>query len=76
MNKAAGFLVSAAILIGLLFIFFFFAEPGQAGHVVEGARDFREMLWNYRSLDLIGQMMIIMAGTFGVLVLTKERIER
>ncbi|MBD3292684.1 MAG: hypothetical protein GF393_07140 [Armatimonadia bacterium] len=74
MNKAAGFLVSVAIFLGLLAIFFM--EPEATMATGEGTRPFREMLWNYRSLDLIGQMMIIMAGTFGVLVLTKERIER
>lgn len=74
MNKVGGVLVSVVILVGMLFIFFF--EPEAATTATEGARPFREMLWNYRSLDLIGQMMIILAGAFGVLVLTKERIER
>ena len=74
MNKAGGVLVSIVILFGLLGIFFL--EPEPARQAVESTRPFREMLWNYRSLDLIGQMMIILAGTFGVLVLTKERIER
>jgi uncharacterized membrane protein len=74
MNKAGGVLVSIVIFFGLLVIFFL--EPEPARQTVESTRPFREMLWNYRSLDLIGQMMIILAGTFGVLVLTKERIER
>lgn len=74
MNRAAGFLVSVAIFLGLLAIFFH--QPESTIVTGEGTRPFREMLWNYRSLDLIGQMMIILAGTFGVLVLTKERIER
>jgi len=74
MNKAAGFLVSVAIFLGLLAIFFY--QPESTVVTGEATRPFREMLWNYRSLDLIGQMMIILAGTFGVLVLTKERIER
>lgn len=74
MNKAAGVLVSVVIFLGLIFIFFM--EPEVMQMTVEETRPFREMLWNYRSLDLIGQMLIIMAGTFGVLVLTKERIER
>ncbi len=74
MNKTVGFVVSAAIFVGLLVILFL--EPETTAQAVESARPFREMLWNYRSVDLIGQMMIIMAGTFGVLVLAKERIER
>ena len=74
MNRAAGFLVSVAIFLGLLAIFFMDPEPTM--QLSESTGPFREMLWDYRSLDLIGQMMIIVAGTFGVLVLTKERIER
>jgi uncharacterized membrane protein len=74
MNKAAGVLVSVVIFLGLLAIFFY--EPEPTIQMTEATRPFREMLWNFRSLDLIGQMMIILAGTFGVLVLTKERIER
>jgi len=73
MNKAAGVLVSVAILVALLVIFFY--EPAQITQAADGGRPFREMLWNNRPLDLIGQMMIILAGAFGVLVLTKERIE-
>ena len=73
MNRAASILVSVVILLGLLAIFFLDAEP--AMQVVESSGPFREMLWENRSLDLIGQMMIILAGTFGVLILTKERIE-
>ncbi|MFW6155900.1 MAG: hypothetical protein ACOC7J_01160 [Armatimonadota bacterium] len=74
MNRAAGFLVSISLLIGLLVILF--VEPPTALKAGEGVRPFQEMLWDYRSVDLIGQMMIIMAGTFGVLVLVKERIKR
>ena len=73
MNKAAGVLVSVVILLGLLVIFFY--EPAQTTQLAEGSGRFREMLWNNRSLDLIGQMMIIVGGAFGVLILTKERIE-
>ena len=74
MNKAAGVLVSVVMLVGLLFIFF--TEPEPLRTLAGDMRPFRQMLWNYRALDLVGQMMIILAGTFGVLVLVKERIER
>jgi hypothetical protein len=73
MNKAAGVLVSVVILLGLLAIFFL--EPETPVLIVESGGQFREMLWGNRSLDLIGQMMVILAGAFGVLVLTKERLE-
>ena len=73
MNKALGFVASAVILVGLLVIFL-----GEDVHpvVVALRPPFRAMMWNERAVDLLGQMLIILAGTFGVLVLTKERIER
>jgi len=37
---------------------------------IEG--DVRKVLWNIRELDLLGQVIIILAGTFGVVVLFKE----
>jgi len=44
-----------------------FALP-QAG--AEG--DVRVVLWNFRQLDLFGQILIILAGVIGVLVLFKR----
>ena len=73
MNKALGFVASVVILIGLLVIFLgddFYPV------VVELRAPFRAMMWNERAVDLLGQMLVILAGTFGVLVLTNERIER
>lgn len=34
--------------------------------------DAREILWNLRHIDLIGQIIILLAGAFGVVVLFKE----
>jgi NADH-quinone oxidoreductase subunit J len=33
----------------------------------------REVLWNSRQLDILGQIIIILAGVFGIVVLFKER---
>jgi len=33
----------------------------------------REMLWNQRQIDLIGQVVVLLAGALGVVVLVKER---
>lgn len=33
----------------------------------------REVLWNTRQLDILGQIIIILAGVFGIVVLFKER---
>lgn len=36
-------------------------------------RDVREVLWNSRQFDLLGLVMIILVGVFGVVILFKER---
>lgn len=35
--------------------------------------DVRNLLWNIRHLDLFGQIIILLAGAFGVVILFKER---
>jgi NADH-quinone oxidoreductase subunit J len=40
---------------------------------VETITDVREVLWNLRQIDLIGQIIILLTGVFGVVVLFKER---
>ena len=35
--------------------------------------DVRQVFWNVRRLDLVGQILIILAGVFGVVILFKER---
>lgn len=37
--------------------------------------DFRSVLWNTRLLDILGQITIILAGVFGVIILFKEKKE-
>ena len=37
-----------------------------------GDGDVRTVLWNSRQLDLFGQILILLAGVFGVLVLFKR----
>jgi hypothetical protein len=32
----------------------------------------RDILWNMRQVDLYGQIVIILAGTFGIVILFKE----
>jgi NADH-quinone oxidoreductase subunit J len=38
----------------------------------DGGGDVRTVLWNLRQLDLFGQILILLAGVFGVLVLFKR----
>ncbi|MGE5307702.1 MAG: NADH-quinone oxidoreductase subunit J [Deltaproteobacteria bacterium] len=42
----------------------------------ETVTDPRAVLWNERPLDLIGQVIILLAGVFGVVLLFKERDKR
>lgn len=55
--------------IGLSFVH----TPVQVALPVPGAEgDVRVVLWNLRQLDLFGQILIILAGVIGVLVLFKR----
>lgn len=40
-----------------------------------GSMDVRQVLWNFRRFDLVGQIIIILAGVFGVVVLFKDRTD-
>ena len=40
---------------------------------IEGAATSRDLLWGVRRLDLVGQLVILFVGVFGVVVLFKER---
>jgi len=44
-----------------------FIPPGPAG-----GQDVRQILWNLRHIDLIGQILVLGAGAFGVVILVKE----
>jgi len=59
----------AAVALGMLnFSPDFSALPAQ---VPEG--EMRDVLWGQRQLDLFGQVVVLLAGIFGVVVLFKER---
>jgi len=62
-------IVLIALGIGLSFIH----APIQLALPVPGAEgDVRVVMWNLRQLDLFGQILIILAGVIGVLVLFKR----
>ncbi|MDD5617950.1 MAG: hypothetical protein PHG69_02550 [Candidatus Omnitrophica bacterium] len=60
-------IVAAGILLSLIHI-----TLPQSLPPVEIEHDVRYVLWNLRPLDLIGQIIMLLAGTFGVVVLFKE----
>lgn len=49
-------------------------SPGLEPAPVPGG-DVRTLLWGGRHLDLIGQIVVLLAGAFGVVVLFKEKIK-
>jgi NADH-quinone oxidoreductase subunit J len=42
----------------------------------ETVKDVRDVLWNLRHVDVMGQIIILLAGVFGVVVLFKERVKK
>ncbi len=67
----SGFLPVIVILAGValyrLHIPFDFNLPA-----APTANDVRNIIWNLRHLDLLGQIVILLAGAFGVVALFKE----
>ena len=66
-------------LLLLLAVLYLQGHPLHLGHLAPPAakpvKDVREALWFVRRFDLIGQILVILAGVFGVLVLFKTRDE-
>ncbi len=64
------------IIGALAFIAFsvslFVALP-QPTITVQVAKSFGQALWEFRALDVFLQLLIILAGTLGILTLVKER---
>ncbi len=42
----------------------------------EAEKDVRAVLWNLRQLDLLGQIIILITGVFGVVILFRERLKK
>jgi NADH-quinone oxidoreductase subunit J len=42
----------------------------------ESVKDVRRVLWEMRQVDVMGQIIILLSGVFGVLVLFKDRMKR
>jgi NADH-quinone oxidoreductase subunit J len=50
-------------------------KPGAALPIPEAGEDVRNILWKQRPLDLIGQILILLAGVFAVVILFKEKFK-
>jgi NADH-quinone oxidoreductase subunit J len=71
--KRYWFLPVLVILAGVLLSQIGFPRDVAVAAPAAADADVRSVLWNSRHLDLLGQIVILLAGAFGVVVLIKER---
>jgi len=64
-------LVIAGIILSLVSVEIHLKLP--APEVVQNVR---QVLWNMRQLDLVGQIIILLAGVFGIVILLKEAVKK
>jgi hypothetical protein len=62
-----------AALAFIVFSIFLFIPSPQPEISLTVAKSFSQALWEFRSLDVFLQLLIILAGTFSILTLVKER---
>ena len=65
-----GIIGALAFIIFAVFIFIPSPQPEVSLTV---AQSFSQALWEFRSLDVFLQLLIILAGTFSILILVKEK---
>jgi NADH-quinone oxidoreductase subunit J len=61
------------ILAGVMSVYFMCLPMGLAFVQISVETDVRGLLWNSRQLDLFGQIIILLAGGFGAVILFKEK---
>ncbi|MGC4120129.1 MAG: hypothetical protein QM765_37215 [Myxococcales bacterium] len=76
-QRRQAFLPVVGVVLGLgalLWAAGFVLTPNQVAPASTGAAvvGVREALWNVRRLDLLGQLLVIFVGVFGVVILFKE----
>jgi len=59
-------------LVAVILLTGFDLQPVASG-VTAAADNFKEVLWNTRQVDILGQIIVILAGAFAVAILFKER---
>lgn len=59
------------IVVGLLLVRYL-KIPQFSLNLAAQTQDVRQVLWNSRHLDLLGQVIILLAGVFGVVIFFKE----
>jgi uncharacterized membrane protein len=69
-KNVIGIIAAVAFVVFAIFLFVF---PPQPSISVAMADSLSQALWEFRSLDVFLQLLVILAGTFGILTLVKER---
>jgi len=72
-RKVIGIIAAVAFVVFAIFLFVFLPQPSVS---VAVADSLSQALWEFRSLDVFLQLLIILAGTFSILTLVKERGQR
>jgi len=71
---AKGIIGTIAALVFIGFAVLILVSPPQPDISISVANSFSQALWEFRSLDVLLQLFIILAGAFGILTLVKERM--
>ncbi|MFA6349904.1 MAG: hypothetical protein WCY12_03135 [Candidatus Omnitrophota bacterium] len=66
------FLLPVIVIIAGLALLRWLKIPALVLPSADGAGDVRLLFWNVRHLDLLGQIVVLLAGAFAVVVLFKE----
>lgn len=66
-------LLPIILVIILLILVKVKTHPGFKLDATNYAQDVRFLMWNVRHMDLLGQIIILLTGAFGVIVLFKEK---
>jgi multisubunit Na+/H+ antiporter MnhB subunit len=64
--------IIAIVLILVLALIFLDAGMPSEPHQALSTLSFNAALWEYRGFDILGQVMLLIAGSFGVVVLLRE----
>ena len=73
-NPALRVILLPIVAIAVGSIFFLAKMYRMPAPAVFPETDVRSVLWNVRQFDLLGLVVIILAGVFGIVILFKERI--
>ena len=71
---AKGIIGTIAALVFIGFAVLILVSPPQPDISISVANSFSQALWEFRSLDVLLQLFIILSGAFGILTLVKERM--